>query len=90
MDADIPGALRDVLKQCQLLRELNHRGERNFTISDMASETVSLILPIWHRANAKLAQPPVCVEPALLALLARRIESKWLTLASIANKRKVN
>ena len=28
--------LRDVLKQCQLLRELNPNSDRNFTVHDMA------------------------------------------------------
>ena len=33
--SDLP-TLRDVLKQCQLLRELNPNSDRNFTVHDMA------------------------------------------------------
>ena len=59
--SDLP-TLRDVLKQCLLLQEMNVKAERNFKIHEMASEVASLILPIWHRANAKLAQPPIAIE----------------------------
>ena len=84
--SDLPTS-RDLLKQCLLLREQNPKDEAAFTVPQMATEAASLAIPVWHRANAKLALPPVCVEKPLLA---RRLEWKWKLLASIVSKRKVH
>ena len=66
--------LRDVLKQCQLLRECNIKAQRNLKIPEMAAEATTLILSVWHRANAKLATPPICIQESSIA---KRIETKW-------------
>ena len=84
--SDLPTS-RDILKQCMLLREQNPKDEAAFTVPQMATEAASLAIPVWHRANANLALPPVCVEKPLLA---RRLEWKWKLLASIVSKRKVH
>ena len=85
--ADLP-TLRDVLKQCQLLRERHVGPSYNYELSDMASDVLPLIIAIWNRANAKLSQPPVRVSDQALK---DRIKAKWTILSKIAGKNgKVN
>ena len=80
---DLP-TLRNVLKQCQLLREGNVKARRNYKIPEMALEVTTLILGVWHRANAKLAKTPICIQEQSIA---KRIEAKWELLTKIACKK---
>ena len=77
--ADLP-TLRDVLKQCQLLRE-RHLG--NYEVATMASDVLPLIIAVWHRANAKLVDPPIRTTDKALK---KRIVDKWTILTKIAGK----
>ena len=83
--ADLP-TLRDVLKQCQLLRERHVGTTNNYELSDMASDTLPLLKAVWNRANAKLIQPQVCVCDKALK---DRIKAKWTLLSKIAGKVKI-
>ena len=84
--SDLP-TLRDVLKQCQLLREQNPKSEKDFTIWEMSEQALALILPIWTRANVKLVQEPIRLNDNQIA---RRIKTNWEVLAKLAGKQKVD
>ena len=56
--ADLP-TLRDVFKQCQLLRERHVGPTSSYKLETMAADVVPLILNIWRRANAKLVEIPI-------------------------------
>ena len=81
--ADLP-TLRDILKQCQLLRERQIGPTEKYSVTDMASDVLPLIFTVWNRANAKLIELPIRVSDRALTL---RIESKWTTLSKIARKK---
>ena len=86
--ADLP-TLRDVLKQCQLLRE-QFIGEniRNYSIGQMSSDVLPLILRVYERAHADFVQIPIRFSDAVIM---ERIQRQWTTLSNIADKRvKVN
>ena len=75
---------RDILKQCQLLRE-RYVGSRNiYYVNDMASDVLPLILDVWNRANAKLVQCPIRLSNEALV---ENIKRKWTTLTNIAGKK---
>ena len=86
--ADLP-TLRDILKQCQLLRE-QYTGEniRNYSVAQMSSDVLPLILGVYERAHADFVQIPIRFSDGVIM---ERIQRRWTTLSNIANKRvKVN
>ena len=86
--ADLP-TLRDVLRQCQLLRE-RYVGDNvcNYSVTKMASNVLPLILGFYERAHADFIKIPIrFFDDSII----NRIHRQWATLSNIANKRvKVN
>ena len=83
--ADLP-TVRNMLQQCQLLRERQADAIKTYEVADMASDVLPLILEVWHRANAKFIEIPIRVCDKTLI---RRITSKWNTLFKLAYCKKV-
>ena len=81
--ADLP-TLRDVLKQCQLLRERRVGPNSKYELPNMASNVLPLILSVWNRANANLVKLPIRVTDKSLT---NRIQAKWTLLSKIAAKK---
>ena len=79
--ADLP-TLRDILRQCLLLRERQSASNVNYEVITMASDILPLLLVTWHRANAKFVEIPIrtCDDT-----LIQRIKEKWETMVKLAS-----
>ena len=82
--ADLP-TLRDVLKQCKLLRERNVGVNSEYSVHKMATAAVPLVLDTWRKANAMLVDKDVRKSDKAITAM---IKGAWENAYSADNSNK--